>query len=202
MTATSLPKPPLNAWIAVASAWVISLCALLAWLLWTPWFALRAQLTLLQFWSLEICAALGLVVSPLVLWDCVRRLSRRDLLQVTLPLALALGLTLGVAPRTNRIYYDEQIYQNIGQNLADLRRAQLCNDGAIVGGRLQCSSAEYNKQPYAYPHALSVVFRIFGVGPRAAFAERLATGFRCASSPACDGAVYDCGSVLWRLPLR
>ena len=48
------------------------------------------------------------------------------------------GLTLFVAPRTNRIYYDEQIYQSIGQNLADLRLAQMCNDGSVEYGRLQC----------------------------------------------------------------
>ena len=77
---------------------------------------------------------------------------------------MALGLTLGVAPRTNRIYYDEQIYQNTGQNLADLKRAQMCNDGTIEDGRLRCARGEYNKQPYAYPHLLSLVYRVFGVG--------------------------------------
>ena len=50
---------------------------------------------------------------------------------MALPVALGVGLTVGVAPRTNRIFYDEQIYQNVGQNLADLRRAQMCNDGAV-----------------------------------------------------------------------
>ena len=65
----------------------------------------------------------------------------------------ASALTLFVAPRTNRIFYDEQIYQSIGQNLADLRLAQVCNDGSVEYGRLQCASGEYNKQPYAYPHA-------------------------------------------------
>ena len=63
------------------------------------------------------------------------------------------ALTLFVAPRTNRIFYDEQIYQSIGQNLADLKLAQMCNDGSVEYGRLQCASGEYNKQPYAYPHA-------------------------------------------------
>ena len=75
------------------------------------------------------------------------------------------ALTLFVAPRTNRIYYDEQIYQSIGQNLADLRLAQMCNDGTVEYGRLQCFSGEYNKQPYAYPHLLSLVYRVFGVRP-------------------------------------
>ena len=86
---------------------------------------------------------------------------------MALPLRARAGATdhRASSPRTNRIFYDEQIYQNIGQNLADLRRAQMCNDGAIEDGRLRCASGEYNKQPYAYPHLLSVAYRVFGVGP-------------------------------------
>ena len=67
----------------------------------------------------------------------------------SVPQPAASSLTLFVAPRTNRIYYDEQIYQSVGQNLADLRLAQVCNDGSVEYGRLQCGSGEYNKQPYA-----------------------------------------------------
>jgi 4-amino-4-deoxy-L-arabinose transferase-like glycosyltransferase len=74
-----------------------------------------------------------------------------------------------VAPRTNRIYYDEQIYQGIGQNLSDLKRAQMCSDGTVEYGQLQCWSSEYNKQPYAYPHALSLAYRVFGVHEKTAF---------------------------------
>ena len=84
------------------------------------------------------------------------------------------GLTLFVAPRTNRIYYDEQIYQSIGQNLADLKLAQMCNDGTVEYGRLQCWMGEYNKQPYAYPHLLSVAYRVFGVSEGVAFAVNAA----------------------------
>jgi hypothetical protein len=61
-------------------------------------------------------------------------------------MGLAAVLTLFVAPRTNRIYYDEQIYQAAGQNLADLKLAQVCNDGTVEYGRLQCWYGEY-KQP-------------------------------------------------------
>ncbi len=81
----------------------------------------------------------------------------------------ALVLTLAVAPRTNRIYYDEHIYQGIAQNLADLRLAQTCNEGNVEYGRLQCFAGEYNKQPYAYPHLLSAAYRVFGVRESAAF---------------------------------
>ena len=39
----------------------------------------------------------------------------------------------------------------------------------IENGRLRCSIGEYNKQPYAYPHLLSLVYRAFGVGTTPAF---------------------------------
>jgi hypothetical protein len=87
---------------------------------------------------------------------------------------VAAGLALFVAPRTNRIFYDEQIYQSIGQNLTDLRLAQICNDGSVEYGRLQCLSSEYNKQPYGYPHLLSLGYRLFGVGTAVAFAVNAA----------------------------
>ena len=155
--------------MAVSASWAACLGALVAWALLTPVPVLRQQLTILQFWSLEVCVALGVALCVVVLGQMSKLLDRRDVLGATLPLALGLALTVAVAPRTNRIFYDEQIYQNVGQNLADLRRAQMCNDGAIVNGRLRCSNAEYNKQPYAYPHLLSVAYRAFGVGTTPAF---------------------------------
>jgi hypothetical protein len=90
-------------------------------------------------------------------------LSRQDYLYAAAAVGLAVLLAGAVAPLTNRIYYDEQIYQGIGQNLSDLRLAQMCNDGTVEYGHLQCWRGEYNKQPYGYPHLLSVVYRIFGV---------------------------------------
>jgi Dolichyl-phosphate-mannose-protein mannosyltransferase len=157
-------------WVApVAAAWIVCLGLLLAWTLWTPIPVLRLQLRVLQFWSLETCVALGVVVSVVVLKDASKLIEKRHLPGVVVPLVVGLVLTVGVAARTNRIFYDEQIYQNVGQNLADLRRAQLCNDGALVDGRLRCSIAEYNKQPYAYPHILSLVYRAVGVGTAPAF---------------------------------
>jgi len=97
-------------------------------------------------------------------------LSRRDAWRLAILAAAAVALTVLLPPRTNRIYYDEQIYQSIGQNLADLKLAQMCNDGVVEYGRLQCWSGEYNKQPYAYPHLLSVLYRAFGVSASTAFA--------------------------------
>jgi 4-amino-4-deoxy-L-arabinose transferase-like glycosyltransferase len=131
---------------------------------------LREQLKTIQFWSLEICVILALALFAIVAREGGRRLARRDWAYMGGLTLLALALTVFLPPRTNRIYYDEQIYQSIGQNLADLKLAQMCNDGTVEYGRLQCWSGEYNKQPYAYPHLLSLAYRAFGVGPDTAFA--------------------------------
>jgi len=155
--------------IALAFAWLISLTAVLVWVLRTPEAWLREQLKTLQYWSLETCVVLGLALCAVLARDALRGLDRRDGLRIGLLAAIAFVLTLYVAPRTNRIYYDEQIYQGIGQNLSDVRLAQMCNDGTVEYGQLQCWSGQYNKQPYAWPHALSLAYRIFGVHEATAF---------------------------------
>jgi hypothetical protein len=132
--------------------------------------ALRRVLTRWQFWTLE----LQFVVLVLASWHEGPRLARAIAAPPSIWLgaggcvALALVLTTLVAPRTSRIYFDEQIYQSIGQSLADERLAQMCNDGVVEYGRLQCRSGEYNKQPYGYPYLLSLAYRAAGVDPRTA----------------------------------
>ena len=155
-------------WILAGVAWLSLLAALAFWLR-TPLPVLREQLKTLQFWSLEICFVLVVCFGALVLRQVWRELHRGDTLRMAMLVAAAVALTVFVAPRTNRIYYDEQIYQSIGQNLADLKLAQMCNDGTVEYGRLQCWSGEYNKQPYAYPHVLSVLYRVLGVSEAVAF---------------------------------
>ena len=142
-----------------------------AWLVRTPTGNLRELLRQWQFWSLEATAFVLFGLSSAVLPKFIAslRLERRDLL---LPLAasvLACVLAGLVAPKTNRIYYDEHIYQGIGQNLSDLRLAQMCNDGTVEYGVLQCWRGEYNKEPYGYPYLLSLVYRLTGVHEETAF---------------------------------
>jgi 4-amino-4-deoxy-L-arabinose transferase-like glycosyltransferase len=163
------PAAGRTAWGAVGLAWLASLGALAVWLVGTSTGTLREQLKLVQFWPLEAGLFLVVVLGGYALKDILRELDRTDFTRMGILAAVALCLTLFVAPRTNRIFYDEQIYQSIGQNLADLRLAQMCNDGGVRYGRLQCASSEYNKQPYAYPHLLSVAYRLFGVRPGTAF---------------------------------
>lgn len=131
---------------------------------------LMEQLKVLQFWSLEAGLAAVIVSGVLLVRELRSDLVRADLIALVAVAALSLVVSLGVAPRTNRIFYDEQIYQSIGQNMADLRLAQVCNDGSVEYGRLRCDAGQYNKQPYAYPHLLSVAYRLVGLRPIVAFA--------------------------------
>jgi hypothetical protein len=163
-----------RAWTAAVAALTMVVVALAVWLVATPLVTLRGELRVLQFWWLEATVFIGLAVTAAVLAEIASVLERRDLLAMSAIALVAIGLTLTLPYRTNRIFYDEQIYQNVGRNLADSRRAQLCNDGTIRDGRLRCSSAEYNKQPYAYPHILSLVYRTFGVRVNAPFAVNAA----------------------------
>ena len=120
-----------GSWTVLVGAWAVSLVGLAFWLWTTPDGLLREQLKVYQFWSLEACVALGAILLAASWRDLLRGMSPASLAQMMALALLAVALTLFVAPRTNRIYYDEQIYQGIGQNLAELRLAQMCNDGTV-----------------------------------------------------------------------
>jgi len=170
MTATATERVSSRpAWIAVAAAWTVLAAAVLVWIARTPTGDLREQLKSLQFWSLESCLALCVGFGIWLYAGMVRQASRGDFARMAGLAVVAIAVTVLVAPRTNRIFYDEQIYQGAARNLAELQLAQVCNDGNIEYGRLKCFSGEYNKQPYAYPHLLSVAYRLFGVHNATAF---------------------------------
>ena len=159
----------------VATAtWLASVGLLLYWLRTTPPAALQEQLKAWQVWSLDACVLLGVVLAISRAVSLKQRLTRADVINMAVVASAGIGLTLFVAPRTNRIFYDEQIYQGIGQNIADLRLAQRCSDGEVERGRLRCASGVYNKQPYAYPHLLSLAYRLFGAREGTAFAVNAA----------------------------
>jgi len=107
-----------------------------------------------------------IIVGIIISFDHIKRLfisfSRKERYVI---LALVLGsflMSLFLPPRIHRIYYDETIYLNVAQNLAHLKRAQMCNYGTYEYGEFKCFSGEYNKEPYGYPYLVSLFFRIFG----------------------------------------
>lgn len=125
---------------------------------------IRPWLQTYQVWWLELLFLVFVAASALAVPGLVRALGMRArwwMAAVALA-AAGTGAAYVVPPTTSRIFYDEQIYQHVGQNLADLRRTQMCNYGIVEYGRLQCIADEYNKEPYGYPYILSVGYRAFG----------------------------------------
>ncbi len=127
--------------------------------------AIRQWLMTWEFWALEALFLAFVVTTALAIPSLVRALglSRRWYLGLGAIAAGSLVLVYLLPPVTSRIYYDEQIYQDVGQNMADLHRTQMCDHGIAEYGQLQCLSAEYNKEPDGYPYLLSAGYRVFGV---------------------------------------
>jgi hypothetical protein len=139
--------------------------------------ALRSALSAVQFYVLEVQFALVVGLSIACLPSMVRALAppRSALVTAAVAAATAIVLVCVVVPRTNRIFYDEHIYQGVAQNLADLQRAQMCNEGIVEYGRLECIQGEYVKQPYGYPYLLSVGYRLVGAREAVAHVTNAAT---------------------------
>jgi 4-amino-4-deoxy-L-arabinose transferase-like glycosyltransferase len=94
---------------------------------------------------------------------------RKYLLIVTLISTSGVILTAFAAPRAHRIYYDEDIYNNIGQSIAAHNRAVMCNEAYYENNELIIVGSEYNKQPIGFPYLASIVFRLFDVNETLVF---------------------------------
>jgi len=163
-----------RSWMAVSLATLAILVPLSIWLATTSTGSLREQLKSLQPWSLDACVLMGMVAGVFLIASLDRDVLRREAVRLVTLSAVGVALVSLAVPRTNRIFYDEQIYQGVAHNLADMRLAQMCNDGNVEYGRLRCASGEYNKQPYGYPHALNLAYRMLGVHTWTAFAVNAA----------------------------
>ena len=170
--------------------------ALLAWWLksYPPW-TLQEQLQVFSPLSLEVTFFL-LVIAVGLNVGCFRALwqeiPRKVRLFAGAIVIAGLILVVFAAPRVHRIYYDEDIYENIGQNIGCQKtavpyygggllegmgtvwknyigRAGMCNEGKNEYGEYSCLRLEYNKEPNGWPYILSVVYRLFGVSELASF---------------------------------
>jgi len=191
-----MKKSPQTILFVVSGALFLLGALVLVW--WTKNFhawKLREHLQIISPLFLEITFLLVIVATVLNL-----RVFKRVFAGITRGSWYAVGgitvigllITIFVVPRDHRIYYDEDIYQSIGQNIACLKssnahsgedyeqsfsnvwkrfigRAAMCNEGRNEYGEFHCDRLEYNKEPNGWPYLLSVVFRLFGVHERAAF---------------------------------
>src|SRR5262245_14776231 len=97
-------------WWPIVLAWVAVAAGLALWLAGTAPTVLRDELKGAQFWALEgqflALVALGSLTVPALFRSLGLR--GRNLVTPAAIGALAFALAVFVAPRTNRIYYDEQ----------------------------------------------------------------------------------------------
>lgn len=89
-------------------------------------------------------------------------LNKKGMLLVGLVL-LALFVTCFVAPRTHRIFYDEDIYLNAAQTIALTNQAGFCGYGTFEYDQYCPHWLSYNKEPSGWPFLMSLAFQIFGV---------------------------------------
>ena len=101
----------------------------------------------------------------LIFSNQVRKLytESRELLIPALLLVTAFSAAYFLSPQIHRLFYDEDIYANIGQNIAYLNRAAMCNYGVFDYGDYQGNWMEYNKDPNGWPFLVSLLFQAFGV---------------------------------------
>ena len=105
---------------------------------------------------------IGLLINLGIFRKLFGRLEKNQIVLLLVVVLIAMLCSALIPPRTHRIYYDEDIYLHIAQNLNFERKAQMCNYGTNEYGEFKCFRGEYNKEPYGYPYIISLVFRLFG----------------------------------------
>jgi 4-amino-4-deoxy-L-arabinose transferase-like glycosyltransferase len=161
---------------------------------WCSTQELRHWLQTISPLSLEvgfILLALAVFLNCNRLWIEFKKIPNLTWTLVALIALLSFWLSHWVAPRTHRIYYDEDIYQNIALNIAYNNRAAMVNDGSWEFGEFKARRNEYNKQPNGLPVLLSIAYRLFGVS------EAVAHNLVNLLFPVAVGLVFLCGVWLF-----
>lgn len=93
---------------------------------------------------------------------------------VCLLLIILLGayLRVYVVPHTHRIFFDEDIYIDVGNGIASEGRALLCNYGTPD----KCTDGILNKEPNGFPVLIGILYFLFGRSEQIIFAFSTLTG--------------------------
>jgi 4-amino-4-deoxy-L-arabinose transferase-like glycosyltransferase len=123
----------------------------------------------INLWINFFCLAGIIVVCLEDIKQFFRGIRNRRYLWPGIILAGALVMVLFVAPHGHRIYYDEDIYSNVGQNIALDGRSGYTNYGTFEYGEYFIHWLAYNKEPGGWPFLQAVAFKIMGVHEELAF---------------------------------
>ncbi|CAN2040554.1 Glycosyltransferase RgtA/B/C/D-like domain-containing protein [Candidatus Magnetomoraceae bacterium gMMP-15] len=115
-----------------------------------------------------------LIITALVLCckdisDFIKKfINKKGLILIAL-FMLALCMVFFATSRTHRIFYDEDIYCNVGQNIAVTNQTGYCNYGTFEYGEYNTHWLKYNKEPSGWPFLMSLIFQVFGTNEFYAF---------------------------------
>ena len=88
-----------------------------------------------------------------------KKIDKKTWIALLLIFLVGSSLRVFVAPHTHRLYFDEDMYLNMGQNIARGGRDVVCRYGTPE----ECYDWIYNKEPSGYPFLISTCF-LFGNG--------------------------------------
>ncbi|MBU4493656.1 MAG: glycosyltransferase family 39 protein [Nanoarchaeota archaeon] len=120
--------------------------------------------TLFWFYSLVLIINLLLIVISICLGykDIIsgfKKIKKSTWIILIIILLFGFYLRMFVAPQSHHIFFDEDIYLNIAQNIVNEGKACLCN----YGNTENCFSCISNKQPYGLSAFYAIFFFLFGV---------------------------------------
>ena len=151
--------------LIIAAFFIILMVGTVVWVNVVPVWQLKLQLERISPVFLKLNFLL-IIFAVILNADALRRVLKNVKRSTWIwVLVIVLGGILAamfIAPQTHRIYYDEDIYLNMGQNMSDLNRMGMCNEGTNLYGEYHCSRLEYNKEPGGWPFLIGLVFSFTG----------------------------------------
>ena len=116
-------------------------------------------------YTLQACSFILLtiiVLSREEIFIFFRNIPKKIKILLSLILLNSIILAYFVAPYSNRLYFDEHIYQSIGKSIAYQGRAVFANYADLQNQDFTIREYEFNKEPNGFPFYLSIFFKIFG----------------------------------------
>jgi len=99
---------------------------------------------------------------PFFCGGSLRRRLNRPAVYLALILLAGYLLVSQVAPQTHRIYFDEDIYANMAQNIALTGQAGMANYATFEYGEYFVNWLQYNKDPAGWPFLVGLAFQLLG----------------------------------------
>ncbi len=120
--------------------------------------------TLFWFYALVLIINLLLIVISICfgykdLVSGFKKIKKSTWIILIIILLFGFYLRMFVVPHSHHIFFDEDIYLNMAQNIVNEGKACLCN----YGNTENCFNCISNKQPYGLPAFYSIFFFLFGV---------------------------------------